>query len=148
MEVGNKKAEKGFWEKASVTAVYTPMSRKTVHWLEMFSENLSKKPIEKNSKRLRNNSAKGRLKNPPVNDDRFFDAEVVEIWDGTALVKPIGGKDAPLEGEVVISTDANQVPEMQAGTRIRVMFGGEIAETAPPQIDVVFAIYLLDEIEQ
>ncbi len=86
--------------------------------------------------------------NPPVNDDRFFDAEVVEIRDGTALVKPIGGKDAPLEGEVVISTNAKQVPEMQAGTRIRVMFGGEIAETDPPQIDVVFAIYLLDEIEQ
>lgn len=83
----------------------------------------------------------------PVNDDCFFDAEVLEMREQTALVKPIGGKDAPSAEEVVISTDAKQVPEMQEGTQIRIMYGGEIAETDPPQIDVVFAIYLLDEID-
>ena len=38
-------------------------------------------------------------------------------------------------------------PNMEVGTDIRIMYGGEIKESEPAQIEIVFAIYLLDEIE-
>lgn len=87
----------------------------------------------------------------PVNEDLYFDAEVLALYENSILVKPIGGKNAPSYQEVVVSTEiqgTNTLPAMEAGTKIRVMFGGEISETEPAQIKTVFAIYLLDAISE
>lgn len=83
-------------------------------------------------------------------NDQFFDAEVLEIHENSILVKPIGGKDPPSAQQVVVTTKisgTNPLPEMEEGTEIRVMFGGAVKETEPAQIDIVFAIYRLDEIK-
>ena len=82
--------------------------------------------------------------------DQYFDAEVVEIQEDSLLVSPIGGKDIPSSTEVVVSTEiqgTTPLPNMEVGTDIRIMYGGEIKESEPAQIEIVFAIYLLDEIE-
>ena len=84
------------------------------------------------------------------NNDTYFDAEVLEIEMGSLLVRPIGGKDVPSATEVVVSTEVqgtNPLPDVEVGTNIRIMYGGEIAESEPAQLETVFAIYLLDEIE-
>ena len=84
------------------------------------------------------------------NSDQYFDAEVVEIQEDSLLVSPIGGKDIPSSTEVVVSTEIQgtiPLPNMEVGTDIRIMYGGEIKESEPAQIEIVFAIYLLDEIE-
>lgn len=81
-------------------------------------------------------------------NDRFFDAEVLEIHENSLLVKPIGGKDPPSAQQVLLNLrDTNQLPDMEEGTQIRVMFGGEVEETEPAKIEIVFAIYRLDEIK-
>ena len=83
-------------------------------------------------------------------NDTYFDAEVLEIEMGSLLVRPIGGKDVPSATEVVVSTEVqgtNPLPDVEVGTNIRIMYGGEIAESEPAQLETVFAIYLLDEIE-
>ena len=84
------------------------------------------------------------------NSDMFFDAEVLDVREENILVKPIGGKDVPSADEVVVSTNisgTNEVPKMEKGTEIRIMYGGEIEETSPEEITTVFAIYLLDDIK-
>ncbi len=81
--------------------------------------------------------------------DQYFDAEVLEIHEGNILVKPIGGKDIPSASEIIVSTSihgSNKLPEMEVGMQIRIMFGGQVTETEPAKIDIVFAIYTLDEI--
>lgn len=85
-----------------------------------------------------------------VNSDQYFDAEVLEIQEDSLLVSPIGGKDAPSSKEVIVSTEicgTNPLPDVEVGTDIRIMYGGEITESEPAQVETVFAIYLLDEIE-
>lgn len=83
-------------------------------------------------------------------NDQFFDAEVLEINDNSILVKPIGGKDIPSAEQVIVSTKisgTNKLPDMEEGTEIRVMYGGDVMETEPARIEIVFAIYRLDEIK-
>lgn len=78
-----------------------------------------------------------------------FNATVLEIQENTILVEPTDGPDRPAADEVLIPLkeilrDA-PVPELQEGSAIRVVYNGDVAETAPAQLDTVFAIFLLDE---
>ena len=85
-----------------------------------------------------------------VGSDQYFDAEVLEIQEDSLLVSPIGGKDVPSSKEVIVSTEicgTNPLPDVEVGTDIRIMYGGEITESEPTQVEIVFAIYLLDDIE-
>ena len=85
------------------------------------------------------------------NSDQYFDAEVVEIQENSLLVRPIEGQVAPFAKEVIVSTEVystNPVPDVEVGTNIRIMYGGEIVASEPAQLETVFAIYLLDEIEK
>lgn len=82
--------------------------------------------------------------------DQYFDAEVLEIHEDSILVKSIGGRDIPSADEIIVSTliqGTNKLPEMEVGTQIRVMYGGKVTKTEPAKIDIVFAIYLLDDIK-
>ena len=86
-----------------------------------------------------------------VNSDRYFDAEVLEIYEKYILVKPIDGENISYDnGNASVSTviqGTNELPKLEVGMEIRIMFGGQVMETDPVQIDTVFAIYPLDEIK-
>lgn len=85
------------------------------------------------------------------NDDLFFDAKILEVQEENILVEPIESAHTPTENQILVSTNisgTNELPKLETGTEIRIMYGGEISETDPPEIDTVFAIYLLDEIDQ
>ena len=51
-------------------------------------------------------------------------------------------------GENTVTTDVVskiEVPELEEGTEVCIVYNGEILETYPARIKTVFAIYLLDE---
>ena len=51
-------------------------------------------------------------------------------------------------GEILVTTDVIskiEVPELEEGTEVCIVYNGEILETYPARIKTVFAIYLLDE---
>ena len=51
-------------------------------------------------------------------------------------------------GEITVTTDVVskiEVPELEEGTEVCIVYNGEILETYPARIKTVFAIYLLDE---
>lgn len=85
----------------------------------------------------------------PASYNPHFNATVLEIRDGTLLVEPTGGPDAPSVDQVVISSEDilsdSPVSDLKEGETIRVVYNGEVAETAPAQLGTVFAIYLLGE---
>lgn len=78
-----------------------------------------------------------------------FNAKVLEVSEGYVLVEPLEGEEIlKSTDQICVSTDVVskiEVPQMEAGTQIRVVYNGDIAESYPAQINTVFAIYLLDE---
>jgi len=94
----------------------------------------------------------------PKNDDDdkrgfnpFFNATVLETGENYILVEPFEEFDEFKTADKfyvnldVIST--NPVPQMEVGTELRIVYNGQIQEGYPAQIDGVFAIYLLSEIQ-
>lgn len=80
----------------------------------------------------------------------YFSASVLEINDGFVKVKCTDAFDSgiPVNAEFSVSTDtvaAGGAPKMAVGDPIRVVFNGEIMESEPIQLGIVYAIYLLDE---
>lgn len=81
----------------------------------------------------------------------FFNATVLKINENSILVEPF--KDSNVyktADKFVVSTDVistNPIPKLSVGTEIRIVYNGNIMETYPAQIDKVFAIYLLDDVE-
>lgn len=84
-----------------------------------------------------------------INFSPYFNATVIEVGSGAVLVTPFEGSgELKTSDKIWVSTNvisANQVPEMKAGDRIRIVYNGEIAETYPAQINKVFAIYPLGD---
>lgn len=80
----------------------------------------------------------------------YFNATVLEVYENSVLVTPFEGEEElKSSDEIVVSTSVEsptiEVPKMEEGTCIRIMYNGEIAESYPAQIHTVFAIYLVDE---
>lgn len=81
--------------------------------------------------------------------DPYFDATVLEVYEKSVLVEPFEGADELKSADQInVSTEVastHEVPQMETGTTIRIVYNGDIAETYPAQINTVFAIYLVDE---
>ena len=95
-------------------------------------------------------SAKEPVGDPPeANGQDYFNAEVVEVLDNRVSVRCLDiTTGAITEGtELSVTTkvsSANEVPEMEVGDHIRVVFSG-VMETDPLRLQTVFSIWKLDE---
>lgn len=80
----------------------------------------------------------------------YFDATVLEVKKKSIKVKCSESFDSgiPVDEEFSITTnrvESGELPDLNAGDRIRIVFDGIIKESYPLQLGNVFAIYLLDE---
>lgn len=81
--------------------------------------------------------------------ESYFNATVLEVYENSVLVEPFEGEEELQSADQFsVSTEVestNEVPQMEKGTTIRIVYNGDIAESYPAQINTVFAIYLVDE---
>ena len=95
-------------------------------------------------------SAKEPVGDPPeANGQDYFNAEILEVLDNQIEVRCLDVTTGAItEGtELSVTTkvsSANEVPEMEVGDHIRVMFTG-VMETDPPRLQTVFSIWKVDE---
>ena len=80
----------------------------------------------------------------------YFDATVLEVKKKSIKVKCSESFDSgiPVDEEFSVTTnrvESGELPDLNAGDHIRVVFDGIIKESYPLQLGNVFAIYLLDE---
>ena len=84
----------------------------------------------------------------------YINAVVDDITEDGIKVVPIDNENVNSEKNIInadsviinkntIST--NKLPEIEQGNKIRILYNGESVEEDPLKIDIVFAIYLLDE---
>lgn len=80
----------------------------------------------------------------------YFDATVLEVKKKSIKVKCSDSFDSgiPVDEEFSVTTnrvESGELPDLNAGDHIRIVFDGIIKESYPLQLGNVFAIYLLDE---
>ena len=80
----------------------------------------------------------------------YFDATVLEVKKKSIKVKCSESFDSgiPVDEEFSVTTnivEGGELPDLNAGDHIRIVFDGIIKESYPLQLGNVFAIYLLDE---
>lgn len=80
----------------------------------------------------------------------YFDATVLEVKKKSVKVKCSESFDSgiPVDAEFSVTTnrvESSELPDLNAGDHIRIVFDGIIKESYPLQLGNVFAIYLLDE---
>ena len=80
----------------------------------------------------------------------YFDATVLEVKKKSIKVKCSESFDSgiPIDEEFSVTTnivESGELPDLNAGDHIRIVFDGIIKESYPLQLGKVFAIYLLDE---
>ena len=80
----------------------------------------------------------------------YFDATVLEVKKKSIKVKCSESFDSgiPVDEEFSVTTnrvESGELPDLNAGDHIRIVFDGIIKESYPLQLGNVFAIYLLDE---
>lgn len=80
----------------------------------------------------------------------YFDATVLEVKKKSIKVKCSESFNSgiPVDEEFSVTTnrvESGELPDLNAGDRIRIVFDGIIKESYPLQLGNVFAIYLLDE---
>ena len=80
----------------------------------------------------------------------YFDATVLEVKKKSIKVRCSESFDSgiPVDEEFSVTTnrvESGELPDLNAGDHIRIVFDGIIKESYPLQLGNVFAIYLLDE---
>lgn len=80
----------------------------------------------------------------------YFDATVLEVKKKSIKVKCSESFDSgiPVDEEFSVTTnrvESGELPDLNAGDHIRIVFDGIIKESYPLQLGNVFAIYLLNE---
>lgn len=80
----------------------------------------------------------------------YFDATVLEVKKKSIKVKCSESFDSgiPVDEEFSVTTnrvESGELPDLNAGDHIRIVFDGIIKESYPLQLGNVFVIYLLDE---
>lgn len=80
----------------------------------------------------------------------YFNAKVLEVNKKYIDVRCIKSFNSGISGDEEFSitkdvVSADGVPELNVDDNIRVVFDGNVMESAPLQIGTVYAIYLLDE---
>ena len=86
---------------------------------------------------------------PEENGQDYFNVKVLEVEDNYLKVECLEITSGAITKGTQLSVtmnvaSANEVPDVQVGDEIRVVFSG-VMETYPPQLQTVWAIYLLDE---
>ena len=70
-------------------------------------------------------------------------ATVLEVYEKSVLVEPFEGEEELLSSDqVVVNTDVestHEIPEMEEGTTVRIVYNGDIAETYPAQTITFFS---------
>lgn len=94
-------------------------------------------------------AACNRDKKPNEKGQDYFNALVCEVHENNVIVECLDITTGAISTgtQLSVTTDVlstNEVPPMEVGDEIRVVFTG-VMETDPPQLETVFAIYLLDE---
>ena len=90
-----------------------------------------------------------RISDESTPDRMSFEAEILEIYDGNYLVKPVEGSwelNSADQIEVPIR-NAHPSPEPEIGDVIEIEYSGEILETYPARITEVFSIRVVKEAE-
>ena len=90
-----------------------------------------------------------RISDESTPDRMRFEAEILEIYDGNYLVKPVEGSwelNSADRIEVPIR-NAHPSPEPEIGDVIEIEYSGEILETYPARITEVFSIRVIKEAE-
>ncbi|MGG7177387.1 hypothetical protein ACQPU1_07350 [Clostridium paraputrificum] len=81
----------------------------------------------------------------------FFNAVVLEVQENYLLVEPIEGEDELKSSDrIKVTKDIVSkagVPDVKVGDEIRIVYNGEIMESYPARLGVVYAIYRADELE-
>lgn len=81
----------------------------------------------------------------------FFNATVLEIAEDYLLVEPVEGESGLNSSDKiqvtkdVVSTDG--IPDLTVGDEIRIVYNGEIMETYPAKLGIVYAIYRADALK-
>ena len=75
----------------------------------------------------------------------YFDATVLEVKKKSIKVKCSESFDSGIPIDEEFSVESGELPDLNAGDHIRIVFDGIIKESYPLQLGNVFAIYLLDE---
>ena len=83
------------------------------------------------------------------NGQDYFNAKVLKVYDKYVEVECLELTTGAITTGTALSVpkevhSKNEVPDMQVGAKIRVVFTG-VLETYPPQLQTVWAIYPLDE---
>lgn len=94
--------------------------------------------------------AKFIYKEPVTSGENFFNATVLEVTENAVLVEPFKEFDESKSSDKIwlsLAWRPKNYPQMKVGDEIRVVYNGDIAETYPAQINTVFAIYFLEDIE-
>ena len=83
------------------------------------------------------------------NGQDYFNAKVLEVYENYVEVECLNLTTGAITTGTTLSVtkevhSTNEVPDMQVGDEIRVVFTG-VLETYPPQLQTVWAIYPLDE---
>ena len=84
-----------------------------------------------------------------VREEYSFNGQVLEINENAILVKPNEDEiTLKSENEISVSLDFDSsvpLPTFSVGDEVRVIYNGQITKSIPPQINGVFAVYLLDD---
>ena len=78
----------------------------------------------------------------------YFDATVLEVKKKSIKCSESFDSGIPVDEEFSVTTnrvESGELPDLNAGDHIRIVFDGIIKESYPLQLGNVFAIYLLDE---
>nr|WP_317380119.1 hypothetical protein [uncultured Faecalimonas sp.] len=77
-----------------------------------------------------------------------FQATVLEVHEKSVLVEPLEGEEIRKSADKIsVSLDlvsTKEVPKLEEGTRVSIVYNGDVQESYPAKIKTVFAIYLVD----
>lgn len=91
------------------------------------------------------------IKEPKVKEkeEHSFNGKVLEVGENAILVKPNEDEiTLKSENEISVALDFESnipLPTFNVGDDVRVIYNGQITKSIPPQINGVFAVYLLDD---
>ena len=78
----------------------------------------------------------------------YFRGKVIEKYEKSCLVEvvDVGNQLITIGDKIVVKTDIDECPQYEVGDYLRIVYGGEMALSYPPQIFDVYAIHKTDEI--
>lgn len=81
----------------------------------------------------------------------YFNAIVLENYESYLLVEPIEGEEElKVADKIQVQKDiisAAGIPDVKIGDEIRIVYDGNIIESYPAKLKIVYAVYMADEIE-